>query len=106
MPRKKQIPSKRPAACGGCAPPPGFRPDEAEAAPTSIDKLTFQRVVDEVLHDIDPSLDITTHATLTLQAAAEKHMRIILCDAQVAATFSRREMTARDILLARRLRGD
>lgn len=103
MPRKKQIPSKRPG--GGAQPPPGFRPYEAEAAPTTIDKLLFQRVVDEVLHVIDPSLDITTHATLTVQAAAEKYVREMLCDAQVAATFSRREMTARDILLARRIRG-
>ena len=72
-----------------------------------IRKLPFQRVVREIAQDFKTDLRFQSAAILCLQEAAEAYLVKLFDDANLCAIHARRvTIMPKDILLARRIRGE
>jgi histone H3 len=72
-----------------------------------IRKLPFQRLVREITQGFKSDLRIQTTAFYALQEAAEAYMVGLFEDANLAAIHAKRvTIMAKDIQLARRIRGE
>lgn len=72
-----------------------------------IPKLPFQRLVREVAYEFMPDLRFQSTAVLALQQAAEAYLVDLLEDSNLCAIHAKRVTVMRkDILLARRIRGE
>ena len=72
-----------------------------------IRKLPFQRLVRELIHDRNPDMRAAFSTVDCLQEAAESYLVELFQDANLAAIHARRvTVMPKDILLARRIRGE
>ena len=72
-----------------------------------IRKLPFQRLVREIAQDFKTDLRFQSAAILCLQEAAEAYLVRLFDDANLCAIHARRvTIMPKDILLARRIRGE
>ncbi|KAJ7204277.1 histone H3 [Mycena rebaudengoi] len=72
-----------------------------------IRKLPFQRLVREVAHEFKVDLRFRASALLALQEASEAYLVSLLEDTNLAAIHAKRvTIQPKDLLLARRLRGE
>lgn len=72
-----------------------------------IRKLPFQRLVREIAQDVKQELRFQSTAILALQEAAEAYLVRLLEDTNLCALHARRvTIMAKDIQLARRIRGE
>jgi histone H3 len=72
-----------------------------------IRKLPFQRLVREIAHDIQTDLRFQSTALGALQESAEAYLVSLFVDTNSCAIHAKRvTIQAKDILLARRLRGE
>ncbi|KAJ7334101.1 histone H3 [Mycena albidolilacea] len=72
-----------------------------------IRKLPFQRLVREIAQDYNPNLRFQSTALEALQQAAEHYLIRLFEDTNLACIHAKRvTIFQRDMLLARRLRGD
>ena len=72
-----------------------------------IRKLPFQRLVREIVQDFKTNLRFQSAAILCLQEAAEAYLVRLFDDANLCAIHARRvTVMPRDIILARRIRGE
>ncbi|KAM4701939.1 histone H3.3-like [Discoglossus pictus] len=76
-----------------------------KATESVIPRLAFQRMVQEILREYNPDLRFQCAAIGALQEAAEAYLISLFEDANLCATYAKRAITPKDILLARRLRG-
>ncbi|KAJ7765385.1 histone-fold-containing protein [Mycena maculata] len=74
---------------------------------TLIRKLPFQRLVREIAQEFKANLRFQSTALLALQEAAEMYLVGLFDDTQACALHAKRvTIMAKDMQLARRLRGD
>jgi histone H3 len=74
---------------------------------TLIKKLPFQRVVKEIVEQYHPGLRIQSSALLCLQEALEAYLVGLFEDSNLCAIHAKRvTIFPKDILLARRIRGE
>ncbi|KAJ6518769.1 histone-fold-containing protein [Mycena sanguinolenta] len=72
-----------------------------------IRKLPFQRLVREIVQDFMPNCRFQSTALEALQEAAEQYLVGLFEDTQACALHAKRvTIFQRDMMLARRLRGD
>lgn len=72
-----------------------------------IRKLPFQRLVREVAQELKPDLRFQSPAVLALQEAAEAYLVGLFQDSNMCAIHAKRvTIMPKDILLARRIRGE
>ena len=72
-----------------------------------IRKLPFQRLVREIVQDIDDQLRVQSTCVLALQEAAEAYLVGLFEDTNLAAIHAKRvTIMPRDMQLARRIRGE
>ena len=72
-----------------------------------IRKLPFQRLVREIAQDFKTDLRFTTFAILALQEASEAYLVGLFEDTNLCAIHAKRvTIMAKDIQLARRIRGE
>ena len=72
-----------------------------------IQKLPFQRLVREITQDFKTDLRFQSVAILCLQEAAEAYLVRLFDDANLCAIHAKRvTIMLKDILLARRIRGE
>ena len=72
-----------------------------------IRKLPFQRLVRELALQFRPSVRFQSTAILVLHQVAEAYLTDLFCEANICATLARRTLVhARDLQLARRIRGE
>ncbi|KAJ6558327.1 histone H3 [Mycena capillaripes] len=72
-----------------------------------IRKLPFQRLVREIAQDFKAGLRFQSTALQALQEAAEQHLVALFEDTQACAIHAKRvTIQVKDMMLARRLRGD
>eukprot|EP00960_Hanusia_phi_P011490 335694-Hanusia_phi.AAC.7 len=72
-----------------------------------IRKLPFQRLVSEIAQDFKSDLRFTSHAVKALQEASEAYLVGLFEDTNLCAIHARRvTIFPKDMLLARRIRGD
>jgi len=72
-----------------------------------IRKLPFQRLVREVTQDFCPDLRFQSHTLMALQEASEAYLVDLFEDTNLCAIHAKRvTIMAKDMQLARRIRGD
>ncbi|KAJ7606166.1 histone-fold-containing protein [Mycena polygramma] len=72
-----------------------------------IRRLPFQRLVREIAQDFKAALRFQSTALEALQEAAEQYLVVLFEDTQACAIHAKRvTIMQRDMMLARRLRGD
>lgn len=72
-----------------------------------IRKLPFERLVREIVQDMELNLHFQSTAVMALQEASEAYIVDLLGDANLCAIHAKRvTLMPRDIELARRIRGD
>lgn len=72
-----------------------------------IRRLPFQRLVREVVQDINPKLRLQSHALAALQEASEAYLVGLFEDTNLCAIHAKRvTIMPKDIQLARRIRGE
>ena len=72
-----------------------------------IRKSPFQRLVREIMQNVNPDLKVQSAAVLAMQEAAEGYMVGLFEDANLCAIHAKRvTLMPRDIFLARRIRGE
>lgn len=72
-----------------------------------IRKLPFQRLVREIAQEYKSDLRFQSNAIMALQEAAEAYLVGLLGDTNICAIHAKRvTIMARDIMLARRIRGE
>jgi len=72
-----------------------------------IDKLKFQKLVQQILRTINEDLLMESHAVTSLQEAVEAYTTDLFNEASQCMTYSNRStMMPMDIQLTRRIRGD
>ena len=70
-------------------------------------RAPFQRVVREIAHSYDPEARFSPESLHAIQEAAEMHIVSLMEDSQLCAIHANKvTVTKKDLLLARRLRGD
>ncbi|KAJ7853122.1 histone-fold-containing protein, partial [Mycena leptocephala] len=78
-----------------------------EATGLLIRKRSFQRLVQEIIEDIEARCAVPSSALSTLQEAAETYRVSLFQDASIAAGHAKRITVQRkDLTLALRLRGE
>merc|ERR1712093_544332 len=108
--------SKGPSPAGGAKKPHRFRPGTValreirkyqKSTDLLIRKLPFQRLVREIANDMKGELRFQSSAVMALQEAAEAYLVGLFEDTNLCAIHAKRvTIMARDIQLARRIRGD
>ena len=103
-------------ASGGIKKPHKFRPGTValreirkyqKSTDLLIRKLPFQRLVREIAHENKAELRFQSSAVLALQEAAEAYLVGIFEDTNLCAIHAKRvTIMSRDIVLARRIRGE
>ena len=72
-----------------------------------IRRLPFQRLVREIVQDINPKLRLQSHALAALQEASEAYLVGLFEDTNLCAIHAKRvTIMPKDIQLARRIRGE
>ena len=72
-----------------------------------IRKLPFQRLVREIVQDINPKLRLQSHALAAIQEASEAYLVGLFEDTNLCAIHAKRvTIMPKDIQLARRIRGE
>jgi histone H3 len=72
-----------------------------------IRRLPFQRLVREVVQDINPKLRLQSHALACIQEASEAYLVGLFEDTNLCAIHAKRvTIMPKDIQLARRIRGE
>ncbi|KAM4700117.1 histone H3.3A-like [Discoglossus pictus] len=106
--------SKSAASTAGVKKPRRYRPSTValreirryqKATESVIPRLAFQRMVQEIAREFNPDLRFQCAAIGALQEASEAYLISLFEDANLCATYAKRAITPKDILLARRLRG-
>ncbi|KAM4701936.1 histone H3.3A-like [Discoglossus pictus] len=106
--------SKSAASKGGVKKPRRYRPSTValreirryqKATESVIPRLAFQRMVQEIARGFNSDLRFQCAAIGALQEASEAYLISLFEDANICSTFAKRAITPKDILLARRLRG-
>ena len=115
LPARKGLATKTVSRKGFGLPKMGNRRDKAlleikkhqKGTDLLIRKLPFQRLVREIAQDFMPNLRFQSSAVMALQEATEAYLVDLLEDTNLCAIHSKRiTIAARDMLLARRLRGE
>ncbi|KAM4700737.1 histone H3.3A-like [Discoglossus pictus] len=105
---------KSTASTSGVKKPHRYRPSTValreirryqKATESVIPRLAFQRMVQEIARAFNPDLRFQCAAIGALQEASEAYLISLFEDANICSTFAKRAITPKDILLARRLRG-
>jgi histone H3 len=103
---------------GGVKKPHKYRPGTValreirryqKSTETLIRKLPFQKLVREVLQDVEPTGDmrLQSHALAALQEASEAYLVNLFEDTNLCAIHAKRiTIMPKDIQLARRIRGE
>ncbi|KAK7115482.1 hypothetical protein V1264_001339 [Littorina saxatilis] len=121
IPPRKQLTAKthrRPksmSATGGVKKPHRYRPGAValreirryqKSTELLIPKLSFQRLVREIVQNFKVELRFQSGTLLALQGACEAYLVSLFADTNLCAIHARRvTITPRDIFLARRIRG-
>ena len=72
-----------------------------------IRKLPFHRLVKEIIHGFKPDFRVQATALAAIQEAAESYLVALFEDANLCAIHAKRvTLMPRDVILARRIRGD
>ena len=72
-----------------------------------IRKLPFQRLVREVVQDMDKDLRFQSHAIMALQEASEAYLISLFEDTNLCTIHAKRvTILPKDLQLARRIRGE
>ncbi len=108
--------AKKTASTGGIKKPHRFRPGTVAAREIRmyqkstdllIRKLPFQRLVKNIAHDIKTETRFQSSAVLALQEASEAYLVGLFEDTNMCAVHANRvTIMEKDILLARRIRGE
>ena len=108
--------AKKSANIGGIKKPHRFRPGTVAAREIRryqkstellVRKLPFQRLVKEIAHEIRKETRFQSSAVLALQEAAEAYLVGLFEDTNMCAVHANRvTIMDKDILLARRIRGE
>ncbi|KAM4699353.1 histone H3.3A-like [Discoglossus pictus] len=105
---------KSTASTSGVKKPRRYRPSTValreirryqKATESVIPRLAFQRMVQEIARAFNPDLRFQCAAIGALQEASEAYLISLFEDVNICSTFAKRAITPKDILLARRLRG-
>jgi len=112
----KDIQKSKPSVGGGVKKPHRYRPGTValreirkyqKSTDLLIRKLPFQRLVREIAQDIKNDLRFQGNAILALQEASEAYLSSLFEDANLCAIHGKRvTLMPRDIMLARRIRGE
>ena len=120
-PRKQLATKKQPPATGGVKKPRRYRPGTValreirryqKTTNTLLRKLPFQRLVREIhednkLKNMTKAERFQSAGLLAMQEASESYMTGLFEDANLAAIHTKRvTVMPKDVLLARRIRGD
>ena len=72
-----------------------------------IPRAPFQRLVRDICSKVDADLRFQSQALVALQESAEAYITGLLQDANLCATHAKRvTLMRKDVILARRIRGD